>query len=81
MFPEHIEASERRSGWTVGAGLEWAFWNNWSAKLEYDFYNFGTRTLTFTGTFAGVPEVVPGIEIRQRASVAKFGINYRFGGW
>ena len=81
VFPEHIEASETRSGWTVGGGLEWAFWNNWSAKLEYDFYDFGTRTLTFSGTFAGVPELVPGVDIRQRVSVGKFGINYRFGSW
>jgi len=78
VFPEHLEASETRTGWTVGGGLEWAFWNNWSAKLEYDFYDFGTRTLTFTGTFAGVPIEVPGVDIRQRIQTVKFGINYRF---
>ena len=38
--------SETRSGWTVGGGLEWAFANNWSAKLEYQFYDFGNRDLT-----------------------------------
>jgi opacity protein-like surface antigen len=81
VFPEHLEASETRAGWTVGGGLEWAFWYNWSAKVEYDFYDFGTRTLTLSGTFAGVPEVVPGVDIKQRVSVAKFGINYRFGSW
>jgi opacity protein-like surface antigen len=78
-FAEHLEASETRTGWTVGGGIEWGFFNNWSAKLEYDFYNFGTRTLTFTGTFAGLPNVVPGIEIKQTISVVKFGLNYRFG--
>jgi hypothetical protein len=28
--------------------------------------------------FAGVPIEVPGIEIRQRISVGKLGVNYRF---
>ena len=27
--------SETRVGWTVGAGGEWMFTGNWSAKLEY----------------------------------------------
>jgi len=36
-FDEHIQTSVTRPGWTVGGGVEWAFWDNWSAKLEYDF--------------------------------------------
>src|SRR5258708_4193323 len=27
--------SESRVGWTVGTGIEWAVWNNWSIKAEY----------------------------------------------
>jgi outer membrane immunogenic protein len=34
-FDEHIETSVTRPGWTVGGGVEWAFWDNWSAKVEY----------------------------------------------
>ena len=62
----------------LGGGIEWAFWSNWSAKAEYDYYDFGTRTITLTGTFAGTPIQVPGVNVRQRISVGKFGINYRF---
>jgi opacity protein-like surface antigen len=54
IFNEQLSASEIRPGWTVGGGVEWVFWNNWSAKIEYDFYDFGTRNVTLTGTFAGV---------------------------
>jgi outer membrane immunogenic protein len=89
VFQEHIDASETRTGWTVGGGVEWAFWSNWSAKLEYDFYDFGTRSVTFTGFFPGgglggstlpAGEVaVPGVDIKQRINAVKFGINYRFG--
>jgi outer membrane immunogenic protein len=78
VFNEQLEASETRTGWTVGGGIEWAFWSNWSAKAEYDYYDFGTRTLTLTGTFAGAPIQVSGVNVRQRISVGKFGINYRF---
>jgi outer membrane immunogenic protein len=78
VFNEQLEASETRTGWIVGGGIEWAFWSNWSAKAEYDYYDFGTRTLTLTGTFAGTPIQVPGVNVRQRISVGKFGINYRF---
>jgi hypothetical protein len=54
------------------------FWNDWSARLEYDYYDFGTRTLTFTGTIGGVPEIIPGINISQKLSTVKFAIDYRF---
>jgi outer membrane immunogenic protein len=77
-FNEHIETNVTRLGWTVGGGLEWAFWNNWSAKVEYDFYNFNTRNLALPGTIAGVPEVVPGVDIKETISTVKFGVNYRF---
>jgi outer membrane immunogenic protein len=77
-FNEHIETSVTRPGWTVGGGLEWAFWNNWSAKVEYNLYNFDTRNLAFPGTIAGVPEVVPSIDIKETISTVKFGVNYRF---
>jgi outer membrane immunogenic protein len=77
-FNEHIETSVTRLGWTVGGGVEWAFWDKWSAKVEYDYYDFSTRNLALPGTIAGVPEVVPGIDIKEIISTVKFGVNYRF---
>jgi outer membrane immunogenic protein len=77
-FNEHIETSVTRLGWTVGGSVEWAFWDNWSAKVEYDYYDFSTRNLALPGTIAGVPEVVPGIDIKEIISTVKFGVNYRF---
>ena len=73
VFPEQETASETRTGWTVGGGIEWAFWNNWSMKAEYNYYDFGTSSVTLVGTFAGVPIEVPGVQIRQTISVGKFG--------
>jgi outer membrane immunogenic protein len=78
-FNEHIATSVTRPGWTVGGGVEWAFWENWSAKVEYDYYDFSTRNLALPGTIFGVPEIVPGINVKETISTVKFGINYRFG--
>ncbi|HUI95830.1 MAG TPA: outer membrane protein [Xanthobacteraceae bacterium] len=36
-------------GWTVGAGIEWAFWDKWSAKLEYLYMDLGdSSTIALT---------------------------------
>lgn len=75
---EHLKASVTRPAWTVGGGIEWAFWDNWSAKVEYNFYDFGTSNLILPGTIFGVPKVVSGIDIKEKISAVKFA-NYRFG--
>lgn len=68
-------SSEIRTGWIVGAGVEWAFWHNWSAKLEFDHFDFGSRTVTLTDIHLGSQPA----NIQQRVEVAKVGVNYRFG--
>ena len=62
-----------QEGWTVGAGLEYMFAPNWSAKAEYQYYNFGTTTFT-----AG-PAAVIGSRFRDDEHSVKLGVNYRFG--
>ena len=47
-----ISASNRNSGWVVGAGVEWALGGNWSAKLEYDFLKLDDLTFG-PGPFRG----------------------------
>jgi outer membrane immunogenic protein len=74
--------SQTRPGWTVGTGVEYAFWNNWSAKLEYDFMDFGSNTDTISGrilptVFGGIPASF-GVQNNQQISEVKFGINYKF---
>jgi len=46
------EADEVRWGWMVGAGIEHAFAPNWSAKVEYNYLDLGTRRLAFSLTVA-----------------------------
>lgn len=73
--------SDTQVTYAVGAGIEYAFTNNWSLKGEYLY--LGThKTSIASGTSLAAPANVlftnsfsdPGIH------TAKIGINYRFGG-
>jgi outer membrane immunogenic protein len=55
------------SGWVVGIGAEYAFRNNWSAKVEYNHFDFGNDSAFATGNGVTLDTV-------------KAGINYKFGG-
>ena len=75
VTPFNFSASETRVGWTVGAGIEWAVWENWSVKLEYDYLDLGSSTVTFNDPVLGAAT----ISVSQRISEVKLGVNYRFG--
>src|SRR5262245_8023818 len=62
-----------KDGYTVGAGLEYLFAPNWSAKAEYQYYNFGNTTLTTA------PVAAVGMRFRNDEHSVKVGVNYRFG--
>jgi outer membrane immunogenic protein len=67
-------ASETRPGWTFGAGIEWALWNYWSIKAEYDYLDLGRRTVSF------ISPTLPGasFDVTQRIQEVKVGLNYKF---
>ncbi len=58
-------------GYVIGAGAEFAFDANWTAKLEYNFLNLGTDTTTNNAgdTYTH----------RNQAHLIKFGLNFLFG--
>jgi outer membrane immunogenic protein len=61
-----------KDGYTVGAGLEYMFAPSWSAKIEYQYYNFGS------GTFTSGPVGLAGARFTDDDHTVKAGINYRF---
>lgn len=63
-------------GWTVGVGLEYALSDNWSAKIEYNYIDFGKNNLGFANP--GTPQPTNAFDVDQTMLVVKFGVNYRF---
>lgn len=78
-FTSAATVRENRAGWIAGLGVEQMIWDNWSIKLEYDHYDFGTRRVTFFDPAGGLGGVVFDADVRQRIDAVKVGINYRFG--
>jgi outer membrane immunogenic protein len=68
----YTTSGRNRDGYTVGAGLEYMFAPNWSAKAEYQYYDFGRTTFT-----AGPPALV-GTSFKNDEHTVKAGLNYRF---
>ena len=64
----------KKSGYTVGAGLEYLFAPNWSTKLEYQYYNFG-RAHFIAADPVGI---VTARSFDNNVHSIKVGLNYRF---
>jgi outer membrane immunogenic protein len=73
----NFNASETRWGWMFGPGVEYAFTDSWSAKLEYNYMDFGTRGVRFSNPTVAL--LFLDSNVRERIHVVKAGINYRFG--
>ena len=69
--------STQTSGWTAGAGLEYALSPQVSFKTEYLFVNLGSATLA-NGVSGGVP-----FSLSEKTTVhtVKVGLNFKLGSW
>ncbi len=54
-------------GYAVGAGVEYAFTNNWTAKVEYLYVDLGEKSFRATG-----------VKVGTDFSVVRAGLNYKF---
>lgn len=68
--------SASKAGWTFGGGIEGAFGQNWTAKLEYLYVDFGTAS----GLFIRNPGAFP-FNVSLNAHIFRVGLNYKFGAW
>jgi outer membrane immunogenic protein len=75
VFGGFASASQTRTGWTAGVGLEYAFAPNWSAKLEYDYLGFGSETNNFTTAHFPAYHTNGSLNVQE----VKAGINFKFG--
>jgi outer membrane immunogenic protein len=68
-----VSASGTRWGWTIGGGVEVAFTQNVSGKLQYNYMDFGKKVYGFSDG-----EDTVSVHIRQSIHTVKVGLNYRF---
>lgn len=80
-----VSASSTLFGWAAGAGAEWMFMSNWSAKAEYLYYDLGSMKATAPlldapATFAGGAVIgdVTTASTRFDGHIVRAGLNYHF---
>jgi outer membrane immunogenic protein len=72
-----FSTNELRWGWMAGVGVEYAFTDRWSAKIEYNHMDLGSDSLRFTDQLTS--NVWMDADFKQRIDIVKVGVNYRFG--
>lgn len=73
-------------GYTVGGGAEWMFMTNWSAKVEYLYYDLGSATGLLVNNAYGVDnaagvnavESITRYSKRVTGNIVRAGVNYHF---
>jgi outer membrane immunogenic protein len=74
VFGGSASSSQTRTGWTAGAGLEYALDRNWSAKVEYDYLGFGSQNLNLATPALPAYTTNASLNVQE----VKAGINYHF---
>jgi outer membrane immunogenic protein len=82
-FPNTTErGSAVIAGVLIGVGFEYALTDNWTAKFEYDYIDFGNKIVNFTDVNCNGGVCVtttPSFTVKERKQIAKIGVNYKFG--
>ena len=69
--------SSNRAGWTVGAGVEYAIWNNLTIKAEYLYANLGHANGNAAIFLPGAVAVANGNH-DANVNIVRVGLNYKF---
>lgn len=64
-------ADNNIDGWVAGAGVEWAFAPDWSAKLEYQYLDFGDEEYAY-----GIGGFDPIVDLQIHT--VRVGVNWHF---
>jgi outer membrane immunogenic protein len=70
--PAGGSSKQTKTGWTVGAGLEYSLNRNWSAKVEYLHLDLGTAS------FFSAASQTPSLKIPLTDDVVRAGISYHW---
>jgi outer membrane immunogenic protein len=72
LAPINQDVRSSRSGFVLGFGAEFNVWQNFTAKLEYNYMDFGKKFVAFPA-IEGEP-----VGIRDQLHVVKLGLSYLF---
>jgi outer membrane immunogenic protein len=76
--PGGYSTSDTKAGWTLGAGVEYAFAPNWTARIEYRYTDYGS----FSDTTAAAPVTFwsgESIKHKLQEQAVRIGVSYKFG--
>ena len=62
--------SSSRTGWTLGAGVDYALTNNWILGLDYAYSDFSRKSHTYLGP----------VSVRPTTHAVNLSLSYKFGG-
>ena len=69
-----VSFTNTRAGLLLGAGWEYAFTNNWTAKVEYDYINYGSANIPYPNASA----TIQSFPVHDTVNIVKVGVNYLF---
>ena len=72
--PGNYEAVGPQLGWTAGGGVEYAFSDSWTAKLEYLYADLGDVTCSSTGNCVSTATAT----VTLKENIVRGGFNYKF---
>src|SRR5215472_1928221 len=75
------QESNTRTGWTVGAGWEYALGYGWSIKGEYLYVKFDDYTTFTQPPFGGLGLNIAPRSVKLYDNIFRAGMNYKIGGW
>jgi outer membrane immunogenic protein len=74
LSPPSTFDAATKFGWTAGAGVEFAFFGNWSAKAEYLFVDLAAASCSTAANCGSAT----GSSVAFTENVVRGGFNYRF---
>jgi len=72
--------SKTRAGWTVGGGVETIITSNWTAKIDYLYFDLGNESYPIVSnvTFGPGGTEVMRADARFNGHIVRVGLNYKF---
>ena len=77
-----VKSTTTQIGWTVGAGVEWAFADSWTARLEYLYVDLGSWSGSCSTAACLAASGAPGpaipVSVSLTESLVRAGVDFKF---